>query len=158
MRASDAEREQAADALREHFAAGRLGDEELNERLEAVYEASTLEQLEQPLADLPRLPVSAAAGRAELAQRQAELRRRLLQQAGGSFSPFLVCTVIWAASGTGYFWPMWVLIVPLMFIARNLWRLHGPAPELDRVERELEHHSRRHRQRERRRHHPPQLP
>jgi hypothetical protein len=32
-RASDAEREQTAAALREHFAAGRLSAEELDERL-----------------------------------------------------------------------------------------------------------------------------
>lgn len=160
LRASDAEREQAADALREHFAAGRLSSEELNERLDGVYRASTLHDLAQALSDLPRLPASPAARHAELARRRSELRGRLLQQAGGSFTPFAICTVIWAASGaSGAFWPAFLLIVPLMFVLRNLWRLHGPAPELDRVERELEH--RRHhreRHRERRRERPRQLP
>ena len=47
------------------------------------------------------------------------------------------------------------LIIPIVFLGRNIWRLYGPAPELDRVQRELEHHGHRHRHRHRR---PPQLP
>ena len=143
MRASDAEREQAADALRERYAAGRLTAEEFGERLDAVYAASTAGELEQLRHDLPDLPPSPPARRAELQRRQAELRGQLLQRAGGSFTPFVICTVIWAASGaTGSFWPAWVLIVPIVFLGRDIWRLYGPAPELDRVQRELEHRSR----------------
>jgi len=148
MRASDAEREQAADALREHYAAGRLTAEEFGERLDAVYAASTAGELEQLRHDLPDLPPSPPARRAELQRRQAELRGQLLQRAGGSFTPFVICTVIWAASGaSGSFWPAWVLIVPIVFLGRDIWRLYGPAPELDRVQRELEHRSRHRRHR-----------
>jgi uncharacterized protein YecT (DUF1311 family) len=143
MRASDAEREQAADALRDHYAAGRLTSEEFDERLDAAYKSSTVQELAQLRADLPELPTPRAARRAEVSHRQAELRRQLLQQAGGSFTPFAICTLIWAASGAdGSFWPVWVLIFPLVFVLRNIWRLHGPAPELDRVQRELEHRRR----------------
>jgi hypothetical protein len=143
MRASDAERQQAAEALREHFAAGRIDAEELSERLGAVYEAKTLAELERVRGDLPDLPASPASTRAELAQRKHELRRQLLQRAGGAFTPFVICTAIWAASGAdGAFWPVWVLIFPLMFVLGNLWRIHGPAPELERVQRELERRSR----------------
>ncbi|MGZ4226977.1 MAG: hypothetical protein ACXVTC_12135, partial [Solirubrobacteraceae bacterium] len=50
---------------------------------------------------------------------------------------------IWAASGAhGQFWPIWVLLVVLIPVLRNSWRLYGPAPELDRVERELERRAR----------------
>jgi hypothetical protein len=155
MRASDAEREQIADALREHYAAGRLSSEELDQRLDAAYHAVTTAELAQLTRDLPVLPLSPVARRAELQVRQAELRGRLLQQAGGSFSPFVVCTAIWAAGGaSGNFWPVWLLIIPVLFLARNLWRLYGPFPELDRVERELERRGRRHRHRR----HPPRLP
>ena len=52
------------------------------------------------------------------------------------------CTVIWAASGAGEFWPVWLLIFPVIFLAGNLWRLYGPAPELDRVQAELQRRSR----------------
>src|SRR5215469_5803820 len=99
MRASDAEREQAAEALRDDYAAGRLSSEEFDERLDAAYKASTVQQLAQLRADLPDLPAPPSVRRAELSRRQAELRRRLLQQAGGSFTPFAICTLIWAASG-----------------------------------------------------------
>jgi hypothetical protein len=152
MRASDAEREQAAESLREHFAAGRLSAEELGERLDGVYGASTIAELQQLTSDLPQLSASPALRRAELQRRQAELRRALLQRAGGALSPFVVGTLIWAASGaSANFWPVWLLIFPAMFVVRNIWRLHGPAPELERVARELEH-------RRRRGHRPPQLP
>jgi hypothetical protein len=154
IRASDAEREQAADALREHYAAGRLSAEELGERLDSVYRASTVQELEELRDDLPELPLAPAARTAEVQLHRAALRRQLLQRAGGAFSPFVVCTLIWAATGaSGAFWPVWVLIFPATFLVRNLWRLHGPAPELDRVQRELQYHGRR-----RHRNRPRQLP
>ena len=46
MRASDAERELAAESLREHYGAGRLSAEELSDRLDAVYRATTVSELE----------------------------------------------------------------------------------------------------------------
>jgi hypothetical protein len=145
IRASDAERELAAEALREHYAAGRISEQELSDRLDAVYRATTVSELEDVRVDLPLLPALPASHRAELAARRTELRRHLLQQAGGAFTPFIICTVVWAASGAdAVFWPVWVLIFPAVFVIRNAWRLYGPAPELDRVQAELER-SRRHR-------------
>jgi hypothetical protein len=139
IRASDADRERAAETLREHFAAGRLNEEELSERVDGVYRATTMQEIEQLWGDLPRLPPSPILRRAQLEQRRAELRPQLLQRAGGAFTPFVICALIWAASGaSGEFWPAWVLIFPLIFIAGNLWRLYGPAPELDRVQAELQ--------------------
>jgi hypothetical protein len=144
IRASDAEREHAAQALREHYAAGRLTAEELSERLESAYRASTVVELSRLREDLPELPLPPNAVRAELAARQAHLRRQLLQRTGGSLSPFVICTLIWVASGAdGQFWPAWVLIFPVLFLVRNGWRLYGPAPELDRVQAELERRGRR---------------
>jgi Domain of unknown function (DUF1707) len=145
IRASDAEREQAAAELREHFADGRLDEDELAKRLEAVYAARTRKELLAVHEDLPQLPLSPDARRAELAERQAHLRRRLLQQAGGSCAPFLLCVVIWAASGAqGAFWPAFLLIAPVLFVGRNLWALYGPEPQLDRVHAELERSHHRH--------------
>jgi DUF1707 SHOCT-like domain len=54
-RASDAERERAADALRRHHADGRLSTDELEERTGRAYAATTLGELDQLFADLPRL-------------------------------------------------------------------------------------------------------
>jgi Domain of unknown function (DUF1707) len=54
-RASDAERDRAADALRRHHAEGRLSTDELDERTGRAYAATTLGELDQLFADLPRL-------------------------------------------------------------------------------------------------------
>ncbi len=53
VRASDADRERAASALREHCAAGRLTVDELDERLGTAYAAVTMRQLERLFDDLP---------------------------------------------------------------------------------------------------------
>ena len=41
LRVSDQQREQTAQAIREHYAAGRLTEDELNERLQAALQART---------------------------------------------------------------------------------------------------------------------
>ena len=59
LRIGDAERDAAAADLGEHYAAGRLTLEELNERLDAAFSARTFGQLARIMADLPgpgRLP------------------------------------------------------------------------------------------------------
>jgi hypothetical protein len=53
MRVSDAEREAAAAELREHFASGRLTQDELEERLTAVFAAKTRGDLSGLFTDLP---------------------------------------------------------------------------------------------------------
>ena len=66
LRIGDAERDAAAADLGEHYAAGRLTIDELNERLDAVFSAKTFGQLAKVMTDLPglgRLPWHSAAGR-----------------------------------------------------------------------------------------------
>ncbi|MBR7677359.1 DUF1707 and DUF2154 domain-containing protein, partial [Streptomyces daliensis] len=58
VRASDADRDRVADILREALAEGRLDAEEHGERIDAVYSAKTVGELEPLVRDLP-------AGRAE---------------------------------------------------------------------------------------------
>jgi len=55
LRASDADREKTVALLREHHAVGRLTAEEFNDRLEQVYQARTLGELDTLLADLPAI-------------------------------------------------------------------------------------------------------
>ncbi len=158
LRVSDQDRERVAQEIREHFAAGRLTDEELDHRVQAAYKARTETELSALRADLPPLPASRRQQRAELAQRRGELQRRLLQQSGGALVAFAICTAIWVASGAhGQFWPVWVALVAVIPLLRGGWRLYGPAPELDQVEEELTRRDRErvrrsaHRERHRRR-------
>lgn len=144
LRASDADRDQAALEIREHYAVGRLNEEELNERLEAVYAARTDADLAGIQADLPRLPASRSAELAAMRARRRDLQRRLIQQSGGGLGLFGICSVIWLAGDPhrGSFWPVWILVVVVVPLLRNGWRLYGPAPDLDRVETELERRER----------------
>jgi hypothetical protein len=59
-RASDAEREATVTRLREAAAEGRLTVEELTERIDAAYAASTLDELEPLTADLPAVAGSSS--------------------------------------------------------------------------------------------------
>ena len=59
IRASDADREHVTARLREHFAAGRLTSDELDERISAALKAKTHGELRQLMADLPE-PAPAA--------------------------------------------------------------------------------------------------
>jgi hypothetical protein len=112
--------------------------------VQGVYSARTDAQLRELLADLPRLPASPQQLKAELAERRSHLQRRLIQETGGGVALFAVCVVIWAVSGShrGMFWPIWVALVGVVPLLRNGWRLYGPVPQLDRVERELERRER----------------
>ena len=77
LRASDAEREQHAELLREHAAQGRLTVDELEERLDRVYAARTVGELAPVVGDLPaprrprpaRAPARLAPGRARRLRR-----------------------------------------------------------------------------------------
>jgi hypothetical protein len=63
LRVSDADREQVAGRLREHFAEGRLTSEELDERVSAALGAKTVGQLRAVMTDLPEPePVGAPGG------------------------------------------------------------------------------------------------
>src|SRR5688500_11966767 len=81
MRASDRDRDQCAEILRENYAQGRLTQEELNERLDAVYEARTMGGLQQLTADLPEqdlydLPLPAAKDSVPAVRTPADLQKR----------------------------------------------------------------------------------
>ena len=59
MRASDADRDHITVRLREHFAAGRLTSDEMDERISAALKAKTHGELRQLMTDLPE-PAPAA--------------------------------------------------------------------------------------------------
>jgi class 3 adenylate cyclase len=104
LRASDADRERVVESLREHYGAGRLSDEELSERVEAAYGVRTMPELQALTADLPSPPALPVGHRRSALE--ASVRTHL--------AIYVVVNValvgIWAASGGGYFWPIWSIL------------------------------------------------
>jgi hypothetical protein len=101
LRASDTEREQVVEQLREHGAAGRLDVEELAERVESAYRARTRAELAVPLSDLPDL----RRRRARRASAVAGLRHHFRAFAAVN----LLLIGVWGVTG-GCFWPIWPLM------------------------------------------------
>ncbi|MEO3975989.1 DUF1707 domain-containing protein [Streptomyces sp. CAU 1734] len=62
LRASDADRDRIADILRDALAEGRLDPEEHSERIDAVYRAKTVGELQPIVGDLPRARKDAEPG------------------------------------------------------------------------------------------------
>jgi hypothetical protein len=116
IRASDVDRDRAATLLREHYAAGRLTPDEFAERLEGALRARNIGEIDTLLSDLPgidlyRLPDAALTRQPR--QFRARPRARGHSAAwraawGVWFTVTLICFVVWALSGAGYVWPLWV--------------------------------------------------
>jgi hypothetical protein len=105
-RASDAERERCARALRDHAAAGRLEVAELEERLGRAYGARYRGELRAVLRDLPR---DHARRLAHVADR---VDRLVLKAHAASYATVNGSLVgLWAATGQGDFWPV-ITIAP----------------------------------------------
>jgi hypothetical protein len=133
LRASDAQRDSAAAEIREHYAAGRLTEDEFTERLDAVYQARTQGELSELRRDLPALVADTTS---DLVERRRKLRGELFQETGAALVPFFICTAIWAFSGAnGSFWPIWVTLIAIIPLVRNGWALYGPGADLDEYER-----------------------
>jgi hypothetical protein len=136
LRVADADRERLADELREHMVAGRLTQDELEERLGTAYAAKTQADLDALRVDLP---ISPATVQRSLVARRKHLRVRLLQEAGGSLTASGVCVAIWLAAGAhGQFWPIWVIAFTLLPLLRDGWLLLGPGGDEQAVEARLQ--------------------
>jgi len=120
VRVSDAERDEVLASLRGHFASGRLSLEEFNERVDETYAAKTDVELRHVLRELPTQQHSAQHSAPRTRRRPPPpdypmhgLLRRW-RRPRPAFARFLavngICIGVWAASGAGYFWPIWVLI------------------------------------------------
>jgi hypothetical protein len=122
LRASDAERERAAETLRGHHADGRLTTDELEERTERAYAAKTLGDLDQLFGDLPRL-------------RPPEGERRARRPRGWPpafaipiVAALVAIAVVTSAHGLWLVWPlMFFLIFRLM--GRGYWLRSRGWPE-----------------------------
>ena len=136
LRASDADRERVAEALREAHAEGRLTAEEFDERVDRAYAARTYADLEGLTGDLPRPPArpAPAAPTGSPAWRQA--RRSSLGQLAGYLSLSALLVGIWALSGRGSFWPAWAMLGwGFAVVSHGLRVLLPPDPDARRRDR-----------------------
>ena len=136
MRASDADRDRTASLLREHHAEGRLTAEEFHDRMTRAFEAKTLGDLDELLADLPaidlyRLPASGIrpappGSRRHVIRRnpgQLYLARQATWGAWAAVSALLaLCWVAVATLDNGLAWVPWFLLISVpwaLYLARR---------------------------------------
>jgi uncharacterized membrane protein YgcG len=109
MRASDADREQVAERLRQATAEGRLIAEELEQRLGAAFSARTYGELDALVSDLP--------GNTQLAPQRRQSRSLPIgpaQAVGLVFLiPILVAFVIAAVAVIASLFAVWAVVIAL---------------------------------------------
>jgi Domain of unknown function (DUF1707) len=146
IRASDADRDRAVDRLREHCVAGRLTEEERQERVAAALAARTLGDLGELMTDLPgldRLPdaslrrpgrARASSARPVRAGRPGWPRAPLSEDAAAMVCLSLV-VVAYLATGlaTGIWWLPWALLVVPAFRLTRRPRPRRPRPRCHSV-------------------------
>jgi hypothetical protein len=140
LRASDADRERVAEALRQHHVDGRLDADELNQRLDRAYTAKTFGELDAITTDLPPLQAPARAG-APLSPRRPDPGRATAKAA---FQRHLIwyllvngmLVVIWALTNFGnYFWPVWPMLGWGIGLASHAFAVYGPRADEDEPRR-----------------------
>lgn len=142
LRAGDRDRDVVLRVLADGYADGRLTKDEYDERADATAAAKTLGELPPLIIDLvPHTPQS-STGRA-LATSD-ELHRRAVgrweEQRREALTGFLianvVCWVIWAATGFGFPWAIFVTLgTGIMLLQVQLRRKDIVAQELRRLEK-----------------------
>ena len=110
IRASDAERDEVADTLGQHFSEGRLDDTEFRERLDRTFQAVTRADLYTLVADLP--PKLAPPIR----PRRAEIPALLI---------VLIVVIALAVETGGLVFPVWLVV---LLACWQPWRSSGRRP------------------------------
>jgi Domain of unknown function (DUF1707)/2TM domain len=139
LRASDADRERVAEALRQHHVDGRLDAEELTQRLDRAYAAKTFGELDAITTDLPPIQAPARAG-APLRPRPPDPGRARARAAFQRHLLWYLCingllVVIWALTGFGYFWPVWPILGWGIGLASHAFAAYGPRADEDEPRR-----------------------
>lgn len=127
LRVGHAEREGASHRLADHYAEGRLDEEEYSERLDAIWSARTRGDLAVVFHDLPapvRAPRPAGPARPSYRPRPGE-RSWLV--------PVLVVAGVLALLGLALdVFPWWLLLVAAIIVAKKAKRSSGFRPSAGR--------------------------
>ncbi len=123
LRAADVDRDLVHRVLAEAFADGRLDRQEFDERSERVVAIRTLGQLPDVVADL--VPLQPAATAPALLTPDA-LRERAVadwrsdrrEAVWGLFAVSAIVWVIWAVTGAGFPWPLFVTLAATLNLGR----------------------------------------
>ena len=140
VRASDAERDRTVVSLRRAYASGRLTLDELERRIERVYDSTWRHELRALTRDLPfELPVD----RRKVATGVDRFQRGLVRFHAWCYASTNTAFVsIWAWGGGGDFWPAFTLIPGAAVLywhdkgsraaSRRLKRASGEQPMVER--------------------------
>ncbi|MER7130702.1 DUF1707 SHOCT-like domain-containing protein [Streptosporangium saharense] len=116
MRASDGDRDKVAGVLREHYAQGRLTNEEFDERLERLYSSRTYGELARLTSDLPDADLKRMTPAPATSPQRRDARRKGVAAMWASWAMASgVNWVIWLIIGVTngldfpYPWPLWVM-------------------------------------------------
>jgi hypothetical protein len=121
IKASDADRDVVVAALSEHFQAGRLTREELDERTGRALAARTLDELDDLTADLPAIR---PAGPAPVARPHGRGYPLLAPIAAALAALACVALVLGVGEG-GHVWDVWWVLPVGLLVARRLAGLGG---------------------------------
>jgi Domain of unknown function (DUF1707) len=128
LRASDDDRDRTASLLREHHAAGRLTPDEFQERLDATFEAKTVGQLQELLADLPSIDLYHLPEQSMRRSQQATASGPLAPQQHGRLSPhWRGAWASWASVSLLLF-SIWLVTAITSHSASGLWFLWVAVP------------------------------
>ncbi|MBA3864934.1 MAG: 2TM domain-containing protein [Solirubrobacterales bacterium] len=75
----------------------------------------------------------------ELAIQRLKMKQDFKGMAAGGAFAILVTIVIWALSGAGYFWPVWVILGVAVGVVATGWKVYGPSNRISEgdVQREM---------------------
>jgi hypothetical protein len=149
LRAADADREYVAERLRNALNEGRLTLTEYDDRLQETYAARTYGDLKGLLSDLPEVapaarsqvvpanPLHAPSALAPAAPPGNLTAQWLAHEWRDWLTIAAILTVIWLASGAGYYWPIWpVGVIGAIKVAQTVSGLASGEPR-KRYERQV---------------------
>lgn len=120
LRAGDRDRDQVAEALREHYAQGRLTVEEFDERVTAATSAKTMGELRTLTTDLPALPDAAEP------QKRAWTPKQMRWIAAGGVVAAAVVVALLAVFGQIFLAvPAWLVILVVVRLLHGRRRMPG---------------------------------